>query len=72
MEVKSLSFKILSLELQVDIEIIARDTCQENYMNFENSGVTIEITDVMICAGAPEGGKDFCTVRFVKNISELN
>ena len=69
---------VLSFELQVEVEIIARDTCKENYQNpgeIEIDGVVValppaNITDVMLCAAFP--GKGACQVRFVINISVLN
>lgn len=42
----------------VDINIVSREVCMEAYGN--------DITEQMICAGVPEGGKDSCNVS--KNI----
>ena len=68
--VLGLLLKVLSFELQIDIEVVKRDTCQEEYENLGNSGITFDISEAMICAWDPEGGKDFCTVRFARSISE--
>lgn len=43
---------------EVDVPVVGKDTCndwlQENNVN---------VTDTMICAGLPEGGRDACQVK---------
>ena len=51
---------------QVQIPIFSPLSCRESY----KGSVNYMIDDSVICAGSPEGGKDFCTVRNLTNKSE--
>jgi len=42
---------------QVSVPIANRQQCVQNYLNTD---AKIQITDLMICAGFPQGGKDSC------------
>ena len=43
--------------LQVELPILSNQDCAENY-----AGEPYTITENMVCAGLPEGGKDTCQV----------
>jgi len=44
---------------QLEIPVIGPDECREWY---KSGGYPAEISDNLICAGIPEGGKDACLV----------
>lgn len=49
----------------VTVPVVARDDCQKAYKNSN-------ITERMICAGIPEGGKDSCQVKIIVLIFDRN
>ena len=75
-----------SFAFQIDVEIIQRTTCKDNYQNSDyltdvdiySNGTLVnlnpsDITDQMLCAGLlGQGGKDSCQVVFLRNFSEIN
>lgn len=50
---------------QVEVEIVDRETCFFAYLGLNT------VTQQMVCAGVPGGGKDACQVRHLAFISAV-
>ncbi len=50
----------------VDVPIVARDKCRQNYQSFN------DITEQMFCAGVDNGGKDACQVCMQTNVHNIH
>jgi len=46
--------------LQVNVKVVSNSQCKEDYKDAGENGEAWGITDRMLCAGVPQGGKDSC------------